>query len=305
MSSVNYLKTLLSFFFLMISTSGLFAQQTHVGSDGVEVTISDLSRIVAIGSAVTETIFALDAHDKVVAVDESSLYPDEAAALPKVPFTRNISAEGILSMNPTIVLASDAAGPATAVQQIRSTGTALLKVTADETVDGAYERVEQLGKILDREAEAESIINQMRKELEIAKKNRSNLSELPKVLFIYARGANNLTVAGNRTSAKTMIELSGGVNAFDNFDGYKPLTPEAVVTANPDIILMMDSGIESVGGVDGVLKAPGVSLTEAAKQGSIYSMDGNYLLGFGPRMGQAVLALMGYLHPDIQTSLSE
>ncbi|MEX2402489.1 MAG: helical backbone metal receptor [Balneolales bacterium] len=289
----------------MISTSGLFAQQTHVGSDGVEVTISDLSRIVAIGSAVTETIFALDAHDKVVAVDESSLYPDEAAALPKVPFTRNISAEGILSMNPTIVLASDAAGPATAVQQIRSTGTALLKVTADETVDGAFERVEQLCKILDREAEAESIINQMRKELEIAKKNRSNLSELPKVLFIYARGANNLTVAGNRTSAKTMIELSGGVNAFDNFDGYKPLTPEAVVTANPDIILMMDSGIESVGGVDGVLKAPGVNLTEAAKQGSIYSMDGNYLLGFGPRMGQAVLALMGYLHPDIQTSLSE
>ncbi|WP_234567160.1 heme/hemin ABC transporter substrate-binding protein [Rhodohalobacter sp. 614A] len=276
------------------------AQQTITGSDGVEVTIEDLSRVISIGSAVTETIFALDATKNLIAVDESSTYPTETENYTKVSFTRNLSAEGLLSVSPTVILASAAAGPESVIQQIRSTGIPFLKLTADETIEGAFERIEQLGKIFGKEEAAGQIIQNIQKDLDVAAAARERMPEKPKVLFIYARGANMLMVAGNNNSAKTMIELAGGVNAFDSFDGYKPLTAEAVVEANPDAILMMNAGIESVGGKQGVLKAPGISLTNAARNDRIYSMEGIYLLNFGPRVGQAALDLMEMLHPGIE-----
>lgn len=275
------------------------AQQTIKGSDGVEVTIDDLSRVVSIGSAVTETIFALDATEDLVAVDESSTYPGETADYTKVSFTRNLSAEGLLSVSPSVILASAAAGPEPVIQQIRATGVPFLKLTADETVEGAFERIEQLGQIFDKEEAADQIIQNIQSDLDVAAAAQEGFFEKPTVLFIYARGANMLMVAGDKTSAKTMIKLAGGVNAFNSFEGFKPLTAEAVVEANPDVILMMNSGIQSVGGKEGVLQAPGVSLTDAAKNDRIYSMDGIYLLNFGPRTGQAVLDLMEKFHPGI------
>lgn len=286
---------ILSFLMIFFLPAGLSAQKTFTGSDGVEVTINDMSRIVSIGTAVTETIFALDAAENVIAVDESSVYPEQTADILKVSFTRNLSAEGILSTSPTVILASGAAGPESTIRQIRGAGIPLLRVTADETVEGAFERVEQLGTVLNKEKRADEIIAGMKKDLSRAESARNELHDIPVVLFIYARGPNSLMVAGNKTSAKTVIELAGGKNAFSDFEGYKPLTAEAVVAVNPDIILMMDSGLQSVGGAANV---PGVNLTNAAINERIYSMEGSYLLGFGPRMGQAVLDLMHLFHPE-------
>lgn len=276
------------------------AQQTYTGSDGVEVTIDDLSRVVSIGSAITETIYAIGAEDHLIAVDESSTFPGETENLIKVPFTRNLSAEGLLSVSPSVILASAAAGPPTVVNQVRGAGIPLLKLTADETVQAAFERTRQLGQIFENEEAAEQLIQNMQADLDIAANARSRVAEKPTVLFIYARGANMLMVAGNGTSAKTMIELAGGENAFNSFEGYKPLTAEAVVEANPDVILMMNSGIQSVGGKEGVLQTPGVSLTKAAKKERIYSMDGAYLLNFGPRVGEAVLDLIAKFYPGVE-----
>jgi len=278
------------------------AQHTYISTDGAEVTVTDKSRIISIGSAVTETIFALEADKNLIAVDESSTYPQASSALPKVSFTRNLSAEGILSLSPTLILASGSAGPETAIRQIRSTGVPMLLLPAEETVEAALQRVEILGEILNRNDEAAAMIQQMKEELAIAVAHRNQLQSRPKILFIYARGPNNLTVAGTSTSAKTMIGLAGGINAFDSFSGYKPLTAEAVVSANPDIILMMESGMDSLGGEMGILSAPGIKLTNAAKNDRIYTMNGTYLLGFGPRLGQAVLDLMQMFHPEDEIS---
>jgi iron complex transport system substrate-binding protein len=294
------IKTFALLLMLFTTTLPVIAQQSYTGSDDVEVAIDDLSRVVSIGSAITETIYAIGAEDHLIAVDESSTFPRETENLTKVPFTRNLSAEGLLSVSPTLILASAAAGPPTVVNQVRGAGIPLLKLTADETVEGAFERTRQLGQIFKNEEAAEQLIRKMRADLDIAAKARGRVAEKPTVLFIYARGANMLMVAGNGTSAKTMIELAGGENAFNSFDGYKPLTPEAVVEANPDVILMMNSGIQSVGGKEGVLQTPGVILTEAAKKERIYSMDGAYLLNFGPRVGEAVLDLMTKLHPGVE-----
>ncbi|NBC04154.1 MAG: ABC transporter substrate-binding protein [Bacteroidetes bacterium] len=285
---------------LFATTLPAIAQQSYTGSDDVEVAIDDLSRVVSIGSAITETIYAIGAEGHLIAVDESSTFPGETENLTKVPFTRNLSAEGLLSVSPSLILASAAAGPPTVVNQVRGAGVPLLKLTADETVQAAFERTRQLGQIFEKEEAAEQLIQNMKADLDIAETARSRITDKPSVLFIYARGANMLMVAGNGTSAKKMIELAGGENAFNSFNGYKPLTAEAVVEANPDLILMMNSGIQSVGGKEGVLQAPGVSLTEAAKNERVYSMDGAYLLNFGPRLGQAALDLMAKFHPGIE-----
>lgn len=287
-----------------ILLSGIFAEmaiaQTVTGSDGVEVSIADKSRIISIGSSITETIYRLGAEDHLVAVDESSVYPEQTSEMPKVSFTRNLSAEGILSFTPSLILASGVAGPETAIRQIRSTGTPMLLLPAGETVDGALERIRQVGTVLEMEEKASAMISQIQADLDRAERLRNELQTNPKVLFIYARGPNNLTVAGSETSAETMIELAGGRNAFTSFTGYKPLTAEAVVEANPEVILMMESGIESVGGDRGVLRAPGIRLTNAGKNERIYSMKGIYLLGFGPRLGDAVLDLMAMIHPNVE-----
>ncbi|MEX1213186.1 MAG: ABC transporter substrate-binding protein [Balneolaceae bacterium] len=274
-----------------------YAQETFTGSDGVDVLVSDRSRIVSVGSALTETIYALNAAEHLVAVDESSMYPAAAAELPNVPFTRNLSAEGILSFSPTVVLASGASGPPTAIQQIRGAGTPMLLFPAEESEEGAFERVRLLGDVLDRSEEAEVLVSGMEADLAQAAERRGELDRRPIVLFIYARGPNSLMVAGRETAASKMVDLAGGENAFTEFEGYKPLTSEAVVQADPEIILMMRSGMSQVGGREGVLRAPGVGLTRAGESMRIHAMDGTYLLGFGPRLGEAVLELMDLFHP--------
>lgn len=280
----------------------VYAQDVVSGADGIKADITDKSRVISIGSAVTEIIYALDADKNLVAVDQTSLYPEEAEALPKVPYTRNLTAEGVLSLNPTLIVASQSAGPEIVVEQIRSTGTPFLKLPSNETVEGAMQRIERLGVIFERQKKAEELIADIQRKLHLAEQIKRSIGHPKKVLFIYARGPNNLSVAGKNTSAETIINLAGGVNAFQSFEGYKPLNAEALVAANPDVILMMKSGLSSLGGVEGLLKAPGVSMTGAAENERIYTMDGNYLLGFGPRLGDAVLDLMDKLYPEKVTA---
>ncbi len=290
--------TAVALFTVIPSTAGL--AQSQAGADGVSVQTGDLSRVIAIGSAVTETIFALGEENHLIAVDESSSYPAEGVAkLGKVSVSRNLNAEGVLSYNPSLIIATASSGPESAIRQIRSTGVPVLMVTAGETPEDAKARIREIGKALEEEEQSERLIRKMEEELAAAGKIREALQHSPSVMFIYARGQNNLMVAGARTSANTMIELAGGKNVFSEFDGYKPLTAESVVQANPEVILMMDSGLDSVGGKQGVLSSPGVRYTRAADAGRIHAMDGVYLLGFGPRLGSAVIDVMKILHLDL------
>lgn len=98
-------------------------------------------------------------------------------------------------------------------------------------------------------------------------------------------------VAGQKTPLDAVINLAGGVNAAQGFDDFKPLTPEALLEANPDVILMFDSGLQSIGGVEGILKIEGIAQTNAGKNKKVIAMDGQYLSGFSPRLGDAVLEL--------------
>ncbi len=159
-------------------------------------------------------------------------------------------------------------------------------IKQDYSVEGTKKLVKTVATSLNKQ-DFDAITTKIDTDLKAVKP----LATKPKVLFIYARGAGNLMVAGTNTPMEKIIGIAGGQNAITEFEDFKPLTPEAVVKSNPDYILMFDKGLESIGGVDGVLKLEGVASTNAGKNKKIIAMDGQLVSGFGPRVGQAAAKL--------------
>jgi iron complex transport system substrate-binding protein len=246
---------------------------------------------VTLAGNVTETLFALGLGDKVIGVDSSSLFPPAAESLPRVGYFRNLNAEGVLSMAPELVITTDAAGPPETIEQIRSSGIPLVVLDSAQSFDGAVERVLRIGKLLNRSEEAKKIAAAMEEKISSIQRPEKP----PKVLFIYARGAGTLNVAGSKTSAEAMIDLAGGTNAVTDYEGYKPMSAEAIIAAAPDYILFTSRGLDSVGGVDEVIKLNGLAETPAGKNGKIIALDDLLLLGFGPRTADGAVELSNAL----------
>ena len=191
-----------------------------------------------------------------------------------------------MALQPTLVLATrDEISPELA-EKIELSGITTHIFERQYTVDGTKKTIDEVANILESNKAKE-----LQDKVDADLNNLKPLKVTPNVLFIYARGAGTLMVSGKNTPVDKVIELAGGKNAINDFDDYKPLTPEALIKGNPDVILMFDSGIESLGGVDGVLKIQGVDKTNAGKNKNIIAMDGALLSGFGPRLGEAVSQL--------------
>ena len=288
-------KTALFLFFFYVTNS--YTEEVIDFNGGV-VLVEDTSRIVSLGGAVTEIIFALGFGEKVVGVDASSSYPEAVNDIAKVSYHRRLSAEGIISLAPTLIIATTEAGPPEVIQQLRSAGVTILILPHEPTVECTIEKIQVIGSALNKEKEAAEIIGQINKDLNQVKSLNKKQINKQKVIFIYARGQGNLMVAGKETAANTMVELAGAVNAVQGYEGYKPLTAEAVVAAAPDVILLMDSGLLSIGGAEKIWSIPGISLTPAGKSKRYQAIDGLRFLGFGPRVTQAALELNRLLYTN-------
>lgn len=252
----------------------------------------DAPRVVALGGPITEIVYALGADDQIVGVDKSSLYPKAATERPQVGYFRGFSAEGVLSLKPDLVLAMDGSGPPPALAALRKAGVRVVEIGDAQTVDEATARIRAVAAALGRAEAGDRLVKTLRADLGKLSKPGG---EPPRVLFVYARGGGTLNVAGTGNAADAMIRLVGGVNAMTSYEGFRPLTAEAVVAAKPDVILLTDRGLGSLGGQAGFLKTPGVALTPAAKSGRIVSLPDLLLLGFGPRLGEAAVQLQAKL----------
>lgn len=248
-------------------------------------------RVVSVGGAVTETIFALGQEAKIVGADTSSLFPEAATRLPQVGYQRTLSAEGVMSLKPNLVLATAEAGPPTAIEQIESAGVKILRVNGEYTVEGAKTKIREIAEALNVESKGEELIKKLDVDLTEARTCAESQTKKPKVLFIYARGAGTANVSGTKTAAAAMINLAGGENAVTEFANFKPLTSESLVAAAPDFILLPTRGLDSIGGIEGLLKLPGISETPAGKNRKIITIDDLVLLGFSPRLGEGVKEL--------------
>ena len=247
---------------------------------------TDTARVVTIGGPITETVYALGEGGRVVGTDRSSLFPEAILAGPRLDYFRQTSAEGVLALRPTLVLAVEGTGPPGVLDQIRAAGVAVVVLPDVTDVAGAEARVERLGRLLGREAQADAVVAPMRAELAEAAAARP--ATPPRVLFVYARGAGVVLAAGTGGAPEAILRLAGAENAVTAYDGYRPLTAEAVAAAAPDAIVVPTGSLESLGGIDGLLRQPGLAQTPAGRVRRIVAVDDALLLGFGPRVGQGV-----------------
>jgi iron complex transport system substrate-binding protein len=279
---------------------------TVTDAGGKTVTISDSSRIVSVGTALTETIYALGAGSRVVGVDNSSSdYIKETSTLPKVGPRTTLAAEGILALKPTLLVVTSDAGPPQVIDQLRNAGVTTLTLPADYTIDAVKDKVRRIARALGAEAKGEELANSIDRDMTEVRNLLARTQSKPKVMFV-GRGPNmpNATMSGTGTTIDEMIRLAGGTNPMSSFQGFREMTDEAVVSAAPDVILMTEKSFERSGGIDGVLKFPGVALTPAGKNRRVVAVSDMYFQGFGPSVGRAVRELTLKLHPELSAAES-
>lgn len=243
-------------------------------------------RLVSLNGTITEIISELGHQDQLVAIDVTSVYPEDIDNVTNLGHVMNLSIEALLEQRPTQIFAVRSDISSEIQEQLDQLEIPVHYYDHEYSAEGAKRLIAAVAEDLQAENPEELLqaIDQDLNDLE-------NLDPKPRVMFIYARGSGTLLVGGNDTPAASMIELAGGINAATAFDDYRPLTTEAVAQANPDVILLFETGLSSLGGPQGLEDVPGLATTTAVKEQQIISMEGLYLTGFGPRTGAAAKEL--------------
>jgi len=259
-------------------------------------------RIVSVGSSITEIVYALGAEKLLVGVDTTSLYPAAARALPQVGYMRALSAEGVLSLKPTLIITTTAAGPAGALDQLKATGIEIMILPDLYDYDSVITKIAAVGKATGKVAEADAMIAKGRDAMKSLAATLAKATSHPRVLFLLSMSGGAPQAAGRDTAAAGIIKLAGGINAVDGYSGYRPLTPESVIASKADFVLVTRQTVQAMGGVQAILDQPSLNRTPAGKAGRILEFDTLLLLGFGPRTPEAARDLAMALHPELARS---
>jgi iron complex transport system substrate-binding protein len=261
--------------------------------------VKDSSRIVSIGGDVTEILYALNAAPKVVAVDTTSTYP--AAALKEkrnVGYMRALSTEGVLSANPSVIIAAAGAGPPEVVAALKASTVPYVEVPDDPTPDGVAAKIRLVAEAIGAEAGAEALTKKVAGDFAALAAQRARIKKPVRALFVLAVQNGRAVVAGRGTSANAVFTLAGAKNAAAKINGFKPLADEAAIDLAPDVIVAMSNPMPGNEAHE-MLKLPVFRGTPAAANNRLVEMDGNYLLNFGPRAGEAARDLMRALYPTL------
>jgi iron complex transport system substrate-binding protein len=259
----------------------------------------DTSRLVAIGGSLLEIVYALGEEGKLVARDTTGAYPPEAMALPDVGYMRALSPEGVLAVNPSALLVVEGSGPPEALDVLAKGSIPYVTVPDSFSHEGVLTKVRTVGKALGVEDKAEVLAAELDAQMQAAEAATKDIpaAERQKVLFVISVQDGKIRAAGTGTAANGIITLAGAVNPLAEMHGYQTLSDEAILTANPDVVLFMNNGGDTE--FEAKLKAnPALAATPAMTNGRIMQIDGGFLLGFGPRTPAAILELAGQLYGD-------
>lgn len=237
-------------------------------------------RIISAGSAVTELVLALGAEDQLVAIDVTSRFP-QSDKLPKIGYHRNLSAEGLIALQPTTLIGSDEMGPDTAISQLKSAGVDVEIVNTEASVEGLLKRIDQIAEITHTEENSKAVKESVNKKIAALEANQVPQNEAKKVLFLLLHEGRPANVAGGETSPNAIIELAGGINpAAESLTSYKPLSMESMVEMQPDVILVSGRSYQKMGGADAILKTlPMLAATPAGMNKQIITVNGSALVG--------------------------
>ncbi len=282
-------------------SAGVNATMVH-DARGHDVNVESPKRVVAIGGAVTEILYALGLEDRIVGIDTTSLYPKTALAeKPNVGYMRQLSSEGVLGLNPQLILAIEGSGPKETLEVLETAKVPLISVPDKHTAEGVTQKINLIAHAMDADARGACLATAVNADLASLAILRAQIKTPVRVMFVMSFLNGRAMVAGQKTAANAIITMSGAVNAIDSFDGYKPINDEAIVAAKPDVILTMKRDREEVE-KDTVFSNPAFALTPAAKNKSFVAMDGLYLLGFGPRTASAAHDLALKLYPSLSSA---
>jgi len=264
-----------------------------------DITISDPARIVSIGGAITEILYALGFEDRLAGVDSTSLYP--AAALrekPNVGYMRQLSAEGVLGLNPSLVLAVQGSGPKETMDVLEAAKVPLVLVPETFSEAGLIEKIKLVGHAMGADKRAECLTTVVSGDLAQLRELRAKVTKPVRVMFVMSLLNGRAMAAGQKTAANEIIALARGVNAIDGYDGYKIISDEAIIAAKPDVVLSIARSKDSLD-AEAVYLHPAFALTPVVANKAFISMDGLYLLGFGPRTAAAARDLSIKLYPTL------
>ncbi|WP_418139308.1 hemin ABC transporter substrate-binding protein [Oceanimonas smirnovii] len=252
---------------------------------------ADSERVLSAGSSVTELILALNAKDQLVATDSTSVLP-EGLTLPRLGYHRQLSAEGMLSAEPDLVVGSAEMGPDDALALVTRAGVTVEKLPEALTVEALQHNITRLGELLDRQADAGALHQQVQQQAEALKQGANGKS----AVFLLLGDGNNIQVAGRNSLADSLITLAGGSNPATDLDGYKPIAIEALVTMQPEVILVSHRHLDQQGTTAELLRRfPLLAQTPAAKQNAIVAINGRALIG---GLGLSTLSEAERLHRE-------
>jgi iron complex transport system substrate-binding protein len=257
-------------------------------------------RIVSVSKQINEFIYAIGAEDDLVAVDLTSIYPPEIKKLPTVGYHRALSAEGIISMKPTVFLTDGNVGPEAVLDQLKKVGIPITVMDPGSTVDSAQMLLTQLGGFFHREKAADSVLAQWEMGMNQLWADTASWAgeSRPRVMIIhFGQIANNYLAIKSGSIPDRMIHWAGGQNAIDSVGGMMRLTPELIARAAPDIIIATDVGFDRFGSAEKFATLPGVALTPAGRNKRIYRINEQKIMYYGPRTPAAVRELHAMIHP--------
>lgn len=253
-------------------------------------------RIVSLGGTASEIIAALGQADRMIARDTTTSYPESLTALPDVGYVRALSPEGVLSVNPDMIIAEGGAGPVEAVDVLKAAGLPYVEVPEDLGPDGIAHKITVIGEALGVQDAATTLAAGVEAGLADARAKAAAIEPKKRVIFILSLQGGRVMAGGEGSSAEAIITLAGGINAATGFKGYKPMTDEALLAAAPDAIVMMDrEGDLAIDNSD-ILALAALSDSPAVKNETVIRMDGLKLLGFGPRTPEAAAELRTALY---------
>ncbi len=280
--------------------AGLIGLAAPAFADGAApiTPFKDASRLIVIGGSLTEIVYALGEEKHLIARDTTGNYPEAATKLPDVGYMRALSPEGVLSVGPSAILAIAGSGPPEALAVIAKAGVPFVEVPEGFSADGILAKVRDVGAALGVPDKAEALAQKLATDLGAAAALTKDVSARKRVLFVLSLQGGKVLASGTGTAANAMIALAGGVNAVADYQGYKALNDEAIIAARPDLILMMANAGDDTATDAALLANPAVGLTPAGVAKNFRHIDGEYLLGFGPRTPAAIRELATDLYGD-------
>ena len=274
-------------FFIQIG----YAQKNIQSQNKICDQSNDISRIVSIGGSITEIIYYLEKEKNIVAIDVTSVYPKQAKKKPSIGYIRNVSSEGVLSMNPSIVISEDDIGPPLVINQLKKSDIDLRIIKENRDIYGILDKVRCIGKILGLDKKTEEKISKELSPLisKIEKIKANHDIKDKKIMMILSMQGTSPVVAGSETSGHSFIQMLGAKNIYESIKGWKSVTSESILNLNPDYIILPNKEMHKNSNVNMIINHNVFKETNAGKNNAYIVDDGMAILGYSPRTITAVL----------------